>query len=189
MLKYKNMNLWHDVKPERIKTDKFVAVIEIKKGSKNKYEFDKETGALRLDRILYTSTHYPANYGFIPLTLAEDNDPLDVLVISSEAIDPMSLVECYPIGAVRMRDNLENDDKILAIPVNDPTLNHVKDICGLSSHIVNEIMHFFKVYKQLEGKDTDNLERLGIARAKEMITIARAEYDNRFRNKWLTVSD
>ena len=90
------MNLWHDVAPHRVRPEDFLAVIEIEKGSKNKYEMDKETGALRLDRILYTSTHYPANYGFIPRTWADDGDPLDVLVLCSECIRPLSLVECCP---------------------------------------------------------------------------------------------
>ena len=92
------MNLWHDISPERMQPEDFLAVIEIEKGSKNKYELDKQTGALRLDRILYTSTHYPANYGFIPRTYADDGDPLDVLVLCSEPIRPMSLVRVYPVG-------------------------------------------------------------------------------------------
>lgn len=171
------MNLWHDVGADRINENDFIAVIEIKKGSKNKYELDKETGALRLDRVLYTSTHYPANYGFIPRTFAEDNDPLDVLVLCSEDIDSMSIVRCYPIGAVRMRDNAETDDKIIAIPFSDPTYNHIKDIDGLSPHILDEIMHFFTVYKQLEKKNTENIEVIGLNRAVEIFSSARAAYD------------
>ena len=171
------MNLWHDIRPERVKDDDFIAVIEIKKGSKNKYELDKETGALRLDRVLYTSTHYPANYGFIPLTYAEDNDPLDVLVLCSQDIDTMALVRCYPIGVVRMSDNSETDDKIIAIPFGDPSYNHIKDICGVSPHILEEIMHFFKVYKQLEKKSTENIQILGLSRAREIFNAARAAYN------------
>lgn len=98
------MNIWHDIAPSRVKPEDFWAVIEIEKGSKNKYELDKETGMLRLDRILYTSTHYPANYGFIPRTWAEDGDPLDVLVLCSESIRPLSLVRCFPIGVISMED-------------------------------------------------------------------------------------
>ena len=109
------MNLWHDISPERMQPEDFLVVIEIEKGSKNKYELDKQTGALRLDRILYTSTHYPANYGFIPRTYADDGDPLDVLVLCSEPIRPMSLVRVYPVGYFTMRDNGAMDDKILAI--------------------------------------------------------------------------
>ncbi len=114
------MNLWHDIDPERMQPEDFLAVIEIEKGSKNKYELDKQTGALRLDRILYTSTHYPANYGFIPRTYADDGDPLDVLVLCSESIRPMSLVRVYPVGYFTMRDNGAMDDKILAIPFGNP---------------------------------------------------------------------
>ena len=98
------MNIWHDIAKERINKDDFIAVIEISKGGKNKYELDKETGMLRLDRVLYTSTHYPANYGFIPRTYADDNDPLDVLVLCQEDIVPMALVEVYPIGVLKMTD-------------------------------------------------------------------------------------
>ena len=112
------MNIWHDINENRIKPDSFVACIEISKGSKMKYELDKETGLLILDRVLFTSTHYPANYGFIPLTYAGDNDPLDVLVMCQEQIDPMALVECYPIGVVKMIDSDEVDEKLsLLLPM------------------------------------------------------------------------
>ena len=114
-------NIWHDIKPERIQEEDFMAVIEIPKGSKNKYELDKETGVLMLDRILHTSTHYPANYGFIPRTYGDDRDPLDVLVLCSEPIAPMTLVRCYPIGVIRMLDQGRLDDKIICIPFSDPT--------------------------------------------------------------------
>lgn len=144
------MNLWHDIRPSRMRPDDFLAVIEIEQGSKNKYELDKETGALRLDRILYTSTHYPANYGFIPRTLADDGDPLDVLVLCSEPIRPMSLVRVYPVGYFTMRDNGKLDDKILAIPFGDPVYNGYKDLSELPDHLSSEISHFFSVYKNLE---------------------------------------
>lgn len=148
------MNIWHDMSPKAINKDKFVAVIEIPKGSKVKYELDKTTGMLKMDRILYTSTHYPANYGFIPRTYAEDGDPLDVLVLCSETLVPMSLVECYPIGVIKMLDNGAADEKIICIPVKDPTYNMYKDISELPQHIFDEMSHFFSVYKALEKKDT-----------------------------------
>ncbi len=148
------MNIWHDISPNRITKDDFFAVIEISKGSKTKYELDKETGLLKLDRILHTSTHYPANYGFIPRTYAEDHDPLDVLVLCSELIHPMSLVRCYPIGVISMLDNGDADHKIIAIPFDDPTYNEYKDISELPKHIFEEMSHFFKVYKTLESKET-----------------------------------
>ena len=107
-------NIWHSISPDRIQPEDFIAIIEIEKGSKRKYELDKETGLLVLDRVLYTSTHYPANYGFIPRTYADDKDPLDVLVLCSEAIDPLVMVRCYPIGDISMVDDNMNDEKIIA---------------------------------------------------------------------------
>lgn len=151
------MNIWHDISPDRIHPDDFFAVIEITKGGKAKYELDKETGLLKLDRVLYTSTHYPANYGFIPRTFANDNDPLDVLVLCSENILPMSLVRCYPIGVIIMDDGGDADEKIIAIPFDDPTYNGYKDINDLPKHIFEEMQHFFTVYKQLEQKEGTNL--------------------------------
>ena len=148
------MNIWHDISSERIKAENFVAVIEITKGSKKKYELDKETGFLILDRILYTSTHYPANYGFIPRTLADDGDPLDVLVLCSEAIEPMTLVECRPIGMFEMNDGDARDEKIIAVPLGDPNYNYMFDISQLPEHLLDEICHFFTVYKELEGRTT-----------------------------------
>ena len=147
-------NIWHDISPERINAEDFVCVIEISKGSKTKYELDKQTGYMQLDRILYTSTHYPANYGFIPRTYGDDNDPLDVLLLCSEPLEPMSLVRAYPIGVISMIDNGKNDEKIIAIPFSDPTYNEYKDISELPAHIFDEMAHFFSVYKALEGKDT-----------------------------------
>ena len=146
-------NIWHDMNPKRISPSDFMVVVEITKGSKNKYELDKETGLLKLDRILYTSTHYPASYGFIPRTFADDGDPLDALVLCSEPIIPMTLVRCYPIGAIKMIDNGANDEKIIAIPFDDPTYNNYKDISELPKHLFDEMAHFFTVYKALENKN------------------------------------
>ena len=148
------MNIWHDIDKERITPEEFIAVIEIQTGSKQKYEMDKKTGLLMLDRILYTSTHYPANYGFIPHTLAEDGDPLDVLIVCSESLLPMSLVKCYPIGVITMKDNGSVDEKIIAIPFTDPTYNNFRSIHDLPAHVFDEMQHFFTVYKQLENKET-----------------------------------
>ena len=147
-------NIWHDISPHRITPEDFIAVIEIEKGSKNKYELDKETGHIILDRILYTSTHYPATYGLIPRTYADDHDPLDVLVLSSESIAPLSLVRCYPIGVINMQDQGMMDEKIIAIPFNDPNYNMYTNIDQLPSHIFDEMKHFFSVYKSLENKET-----------------------------------
>ena len=163
------MNIWHDISPKRIKVDDYCAVIEISKGGKAKYELDKETGLLTLDRILYTSTHYPANYGFIPRTYASDNDPLDVLVLCSEDIHPLSLVRCYPIGVIAMVDGGMKDEKIISIPFNDPTYNGYHDISELPKHIFDEMSHFFSVYKELEGKVTAIDEVKGPDEAKIII--------------------
>ena len=149
------MNIWHDINPKRITAGRFYAVIEISKGGKNKYEMDKETGLLKLDRVLFTSTHYPANYGFIPRTYAKDGDPLDVLVLCSETIMPMTLVECKPIGVLKMIDDNKDDEKIIAVPVGDPNYSGYNDIKELPKHRFDEIRHFFQVYKMLEkGKET-----------------------------------
>ena len=147
-------NVWHDISPKRIHADDFICVIEISKGSKKKYELDKESGYLMLDRILHTSTHYPANYGFIPRTYGDDNDPLDVLLLCSEQIEPMTLVRAYPIGVISMIDNGRNDEKIIAIPFNDPNYNMYRDISELPKHVFDEMSHFFTVYKNLENKET-----------------------------------
>jgi len=148
------MNPWHDIKRDRITKEKFWAMIEISKGSKNKYELDKETGRLKLDRVLFTSTHYPQNYGFIPLTYSRDYDPLDVLVLCSEDILPMAFVEAKPIGVLSMTDNGLVDDKIIAVAVSDPFYKDYEDITDIPEHVMDEIKHFFQVYKSLEGKET-----------------------------------
>ena len=148
------MNIWHDISPERITAKSFEAYIEIPKGCKAKYELDKETGLLKLDRVLYTSTVYPANYGFIRRTFADDGDPLDVLILCSESLVPMCLVKCYPIGVIVMNDNGSVDEKIIAIPYADPNYNTYKSIHDLPKHIFDEMQHFFSVYKQLENKNT-----------------------------------
>lgn len=174
------MNIWHDIDEERIKKDDFVAVVEIPKGCKNKYELDKETGFLKLDRILYTATHYPANYGFIPKTYAGDHDPLDVLVLCQEEIYPLTLVECYPIGVLRMTDSNEEDEKIIAIAKKDPFLNCYNDISELPEHTTAEIKHFFEVYKQLEGKKTTVDKMMGGKEAEEIIQEAIENYKVKF---------
>ena len=155
-------------------------MVEITKGSKNKYELDKESGLLMLDRVLYTSTHYPANYGFIPRTYADDGDPLDALVLCSEPIAPMTLVRCYPIGAIKMIDNGANDEKIIAIPFGDPTYNSYKDISELPKHILDEMAHFYTVYKQLENKTTAVDEIIGVDKVHEIIRGTIDKYKDEF---------
>ena len=168
-------NIWHDISPSRVTPEDFIAVVEITKGSKKKYELDKETGLIMLDRILYTSTHYPANYGFIPRTYGDDGDPLDVLLLCAEPLEPMCLVRAYPIGVITMIDNGRNDEKIIAIPFEDPTYNQYTDISQLPKHIFEEMKHFFTVYKNLENKDTSVDEVRG---RDEAIKIINAAIDN-----------
>lgn len=173
-------NIWHDISPKRITPQEFMCVIEIPKGSKKKYELDKETGYLMLDRILYTSTHYPANYGFIPRTYGDDKDPLDVLLLCAETLEPMTLVKAKPIGVISMIDNGQGDEKIIAVPSNDPTYNHYTDISELPKHIFDEMSHFFTVYKNLENKQTAVNEVMGREKAVEIIEKAIGDYIEEF---------
>ena len=169
--------------PAAITPEDFTAVIEIPKGSKCKYELDKFTGLLKLDRVLYTSTHYPANYGFIPRTYADDGDPLDVLVLCAEPIYPMTLIRVYPIGVMRMIDGGKMDDKVIAIPFSDPTYLGITSIDELPAHLFDEIMHFFSVYKQLEHKQTAVKTLFGPAEAREIIKEAIDTYQRDFANQ------
>lgn len=177
------MNIWHDISADRVSTKSFDAVIEISKGSKMKYEFDKKTGLLRLDRVLHTSTHYPANYGFIPRTYGDDNDPLDVLLICAEPLEPLTLVRAYPIGVISMKDNGRNDEKIIAIPFNDPNYNQYNSIADLPPHIFEEMRHFFSVYKSLENKETVVDEVSGREEAVKVISDCIENYNKTFGGK------
>lgn len=177
------MNIWHDISQDRISKNNFMAVIEINKNGKNKYELDKETGMLRLDRVLYTATHYPTNYGFIPRTYADDKDPLDVLLICEEEIVPLTLVEAYPIGVIKMIDDNAADEKIIAIAKNDPYYNCYNDISELPKHISEELMHFFEVYKQLEGKNTVVKQILGREEAERIVEESMENYKNKFSDR------
>ena len=174
-------SLLHRVPLSRISPSSFLACVEIPSHSKNKYEYDEECGALRLDRILYTSTHYPHNYGFIPRTWGLDEDPLDVMIVSSETIVPLALVDCKPIGLLEMKDGGKSDEKILAVCVNDPVYSAFTDIHQLPSHLFEEIRHFFSVYKQLElGKYTEIKGFKGVEDAYETIEKAISRYKKKF---------
>jgi len=177
------MNIWHDISEKRISANDFVACIEIEQGSKNKYELDKETGLIILDRVLYTSTHYPMNYGFIPRTYSQDHDPLDVFVLCSQPIEKMSLVRCYPIGVIIMTDREEKDEKIIAIPFGDPQYNSYRDINELPKHISDELTHFLRVYKELENKSVNIEFEGGANEAKEVINNCMREYKAKFVDK------
>lgn len=147
------MNPWHDVSFGKHAPDFVQSVIEIPKNSKGKYELDKESGLLKLDRVLFSAVHYPANYGFIPRTYCDDHDPLDILVISSIDVVPMCLIEAKVIGVMQMIDDNEKDDKIIAVAKNDMSVNHICDIEQLPPHTMVEMKRFFEDYKKLEQKE------------------------------------
>ena len=146
------MNIWRDLPPGSHPPELVTAVIEIARGSRNKYELDKETGLMKLDRVLYSAVHYPGDYGFIPRTLFEDGDPLDILVRINEPTFPGCMIEVRPIGVLKMLDKGEPDDKVLAVPVNDPFHSEYFDIADIPQHFLKEVEHFFHIYKDLEGK-------------------------------------
>jgi len=145
---------WHDLANDAADVESgFSCVIEIPKGSKVKYELDKGTGLLRVDRILYSSMRYPCNYGFLPRTYCGDGDPLDVLVLGAESVHPMSILRARAIGVMRMHDEGASDDKLIAVHVDDPSISELRDITEVAGHTVREIEQFFRDYKALEGKE------------------------------------
>jgi inorganic pyrophosphatase len=146
------INLWRDLSPGHHPPDEITAVIEIPFGSRNKYEFDKPTGLIKLDRVLYSAVHYPGDYGFVPRTLHEDGDPLDVLVLVKEQTFPGCMIDVRPLGVLRMLDRGEPDDKILAAPLRDPYYEEFFDIADIPRHLLKEVEYFFRTYKDLEGK-------------------------------------
>src|SRR5437879_6209493 len=170
------MHAWHDVTPGQSLPSEFIAVVEIPMGSSVKYELDKETGMLRLDRILYSAVYYPANYGFIPQTLAEDDDPLDVLVLCQESVAPLTLVEARAIGLMTMVDSGKRDHKILAVAVNDPEYAGFQEAKELPAHRLTMLRRFFQDYKQLEGKAVEVDEMESHAAALPVIEEALARY-------------
>lgn len=176
-----NFNPWHSVSIGSGHPDIVQAIIEIPKNSRAKYELDKETGMLRLDRVLYSSVFYPANYGFIPQTLGEDNDPLDILVLSQVEIQPLCLVNAKVIGVMRMIDNNEADDKIIAVAADDVSVSHVDGIEALPPYFHSEMKHFFEEYKRLENKTVLVEDFQDSTIAKQIIETAIADYDKKFR--------
>ena len=145
-------NPWHDLPPGKRPPELVTAIIEIPRGSRNKYELNKESGLFHLDRVLYSAVHYPGDYGFIPQTLGEDGDPLDVLVRIHEPTFTGCEIDVRPVGVLHMLDRGERDEKLLAVPANDPLHAEVFDIADLPGHYLKEIEHFFQIYKDLEGK-------------------------------------
>ena len=171
------MHPWHDsyIDDEQI-AKAFPVVIEIPKGSKNKYELDKETGLLRLDRVLYSAVHYPADYGFIPRTFCDDGDPLDVLVLGQEPVYPLTIVEARAVGAMRMRDEKGIDDKIVAVSVRDPAFADYTDHAQPPGHVLRQLRRFFEDYKVLEQKQVVVEDLIGPAQALDVIREALELY-------------
>jgi inorganic pyrophosphatase len=178
-----NFNPWHQVHPGDNIPEYVNGIIEIPKGSRAKYELDKESGLLKLDRVLYSSVYYPANYGFIPKTYCDDKDPLDILVISQIDLVPMCLVEAKIIGVMRMLDNNEADDKLIAVAAGDPSVNHISDISELPNHFISEIRHFFEEYKRLENKTVVVEDFLDKQMAMQILEESFVLYDKTFGGK------
>jgi inorganic pyrophosphatase len=170
------IHMWRDLPPGPRAPEVVTAVIEIPAKSRNKYELDKDSGLLKLDRVLYSAVHYPGDYGFIPRTLHEDNDPMDILVRINEPTFPGCMIEARPIGVLRMLDKGEPDDKILAVPTNDPFHNEYYDIADIPQHYLKEVEHFFHIYKDLEGKRVQILGWEKSEVAMEMINVSVDRY-------------
>ena len=171
---------WHEVSTGPKIPYVVNAVIEIPKGSKAKYEIDKESGLLKLDRVLFSSVMYPANYGFIPQTYCDDKDPLDILVLCSIDVFPMSIIEAKVVGVMHMVDNGEQDDKIIAVAKNDMSVNYINDLNELPPHAMTEIVRFFKDYKKLEGKNVTIEHLLGVRYAHKVINESLELYKSTF---------
>lgn len=172
---------WHGVEPGEQAPRIVNAIIEIPQGSRAKYEIDKPTGLLKLDRIIYSSFYYPTNYGFIPQTYGDDKDPLDILVITTQPVQPLTLMEAKIIGVMQMIDNGDSDDKLIAVAANDPGVNHYNNIEQLPPHFFSELRHFFEEYKKLENK-TVVVEEFGDkATALEIVEQAIKSYKDHFK--------
>lgn len=172
------MNLWHDLELGNEVPEKFNVIIEIPRGSKNKYEIDKETGLIKLDRAMKTAQDYPFDYGFAPQTLWDDDDALDVIVMTTYPLSPGILVRVRPVAVMRMIDGGESDDKVIAVPLDDPRWDNVKDLKDLNEHSIKEIEHFFKTYKQIENKSVEVNGFEGREEAKKAVIRSVEVYKN-----------
>ncbi len=175
------MNLWHDIETGPNVPDVINTIIEIPRGSQNKFEYDKKHNLMRLDRVLFSPFHYPGDYGIIPQTLADDGDPLDALVMITNPTYPGILIEARPVGVLKMTDNNESDEKILCVATDDPRYRHTNNISDIDEHILKEIAHFFQVYKDLEGKKVEIDGWESSEKAKSMIQNSVAKYKETFK--------
>ncbi|MBT5855169.1 inorganic diphosphatase [bacterium] len=175
-----NSHPWHDVEIGEGAPDNVRSIIEIPKNSRAKYELDKDSGMLVLDRVLYSSVNYPANYGFIPKTYCDDDDPLDILVISQIEIVPMCIVEAKIIGVMQMLDGDEKDDKIIAVATHDMSVNHIQDISELPKHHLRELRSFFEDYKKLENKTVVVEDFQGRKEAIQILEQSILDYNEKF---------
>jgi len=172
------MHPWHDLDPGARAPDVVRVVVEIPKGSRNKYEIDKGSGLFTLDRVLYSPMHYPGDYGFVPRTIYDDGDPFDVVIVSNQPTFTGCLVDVRPVGLFRMKDRGEPDDKALAVVARDPAFDHVHDLDDVSPHLLREIEHFFRVYKDLEGARVETMAWEPAAAARAGIAASMARYRN-----------
>lgn len=175
------MNLWHDIPLGDKAPEEFNTIIEVPKGSKNKYEIDKETGLIKLDRAMKTSQDYPFDYGFAPQTLWEDNDPLDVVVLTTYPLAPNILVNVRPVAVMEMIDGGESDYKIIAVPTEDPRWDDVKDLADVNKHTIKEIKHFFETYKTIEEKEVTIPAINGKKEAQEAVLKSIEIYKNKYQ--------
>lgn len=174
------IHLWHNLKSGPKPPEIVYAVIEVPKGSRNKYEYSKTAGVIKLDRVLYSPLHYPGDYGFIPQTYFEDDDPMDILVMMNEATFPGCVVEARVLAILKMIDKGEADYKVLAVPATDPNFEHIKTYDDLPKHFLNEVKHFFMTYKQLEGVEVDNLGWDGTEATREIVLKSMKMYQDKF---------
>jgi inorganic pyrophosphatase len=174
------MNLWHDIEPGS--KEEMNVIVEINKGSKNKYEVDKKTGLISLDRVMHTAQEFPFDYGFVPKSLWHDGDPLDVIILSTYPFSPGVLVKSRPVAIMNMIDSGEGDDKIIAVPVDDPRFNEIKDLADINPHTLKEIEHFYSTYKKLQNKVVEVKGFKGRQEAEEAFEEGLKLYREKFPN-------
>jgi inorganic pyrophosphatase len=183
MKRGKNMHPWHDVPIGKKFPQEINAVVEIPKGSRNKYELDKKIGMIRLDRTIYSSVLYPGDYGFVPQTMWEDKDPMDILILNRFPSFPLVIMGARPIGLMKMVDEKESDDKIIAVPVSDPFYKTIKEISELPPHTKREIKHFFEIYKELQHKSVKVNKFMGRNYALSALKKAQKLYQKKYKKE------